>query len=327
MPCLFTTCSYPTEVFRLVISLISVYVYHYVWDSFVFRPFTSHLIKKKVLASTLDDKCRESLWKNVAVLTFFLFGLSIGWNETWFMNRNEYFLNWPTPTSEALKWYYALYGGFWLQGIDFILSLSGVYYKVKRKDNSEMLLHHASTLFLMIFSYSIDFTRVGLCVLMIHDINDLLMETAKFFVYIEWKKTADVIFATFAVVWYALRWYFYTYSFVLGVYYDAHEQLYLKIYNQGGFAGYSPNFWYAVWASFVALMTILLLLHIFWGYLIGQMVVKALVAGSVEKDIRSDSDEDDTTTEVKRSSEKKSVKQRKTTKSSSRTTNNTIKIN
>jgi len=279
-----------------VLSVLAVYVYHWVWDTLFCAPLCQYLVRAQHLQVKNVDKCRESLWKNVAVATFFCMGLTIGWKEPWFMNRALYFEQWHGSsnfTPELMRWYYTLYGAYFLQGMDFILSITGEYYQVKRKDNREMLVHHASTLCLMLFSYFIDFTRVGVCVLMIHDVNDLLLETAKIFVYLDWKVLADVMFGIFAVVWYIARWWFYATNIVFGVYYDSYEQVLLKIYEEGGYGGYSSNAWFMIYVSFNVLLMTLLALHIYWGYLIGVMVLRALLTGEVEKDIRSESEPED----------------------------------
>lgn len=248
---------------------------------------------------------RESVWKNVAVATFFSYALSIAYTEDWFMNRNEYFNDYPWPSPDNLRWYYAIYASFWIQSIDFLLSITGNHYVIKRKDNREMLIHHLSTVALMFFSYAFDLTRVGLCVLMIHDINDLLLETAKICVYLEWKTASDVLFGIFALVWYIVRWGFFTHNIILGVYYNCYDTLIVSIYEQNGLFGLPPQVWYAAWTFGLSLLVLLLILHVYWGYLIGRMIVKALTAGTVEKDIRSDSESDDDT---KKPAEKEKTK-------------------
>lgn len=54
----------------------------------------------------------------------------------------------------------------------------------KQKDFLAMIIHHITTLFLMIFSYFTQFQRIGCIVLIIHDISDPLMEAAKCALYL-----------------------------------------------------------------------------------------------------------------------------------------------
>lgn len=184
MPCYFNECEPLHELARFGTCLVGLYAYHFVWDNAVIRPVVSKMVSGGYLTKDKYDKMRESLWKNAAVSTFFALGLYIGHDEDWFMEPRGYFSQFPYTTPELLRWYYMIYLSFWLQGIDFMLNLTSKQYVVKRKDNAEMLLHHFATISLMLFSYNFDLTRVGMCVLMIHDVNDLLLETGTCSVYI-----------------------------------------------------------------------------------------------------------------------------------------------
>lgn len=308
MPCFVTSCDATSEATRVVGGIATMYLYHFLNDRLIIRPCTDFLVKTGRLPNKKWHQFRESMWKNVAVGTMFSLGMYIGWGEHWFMNNEAYFKNFPSPSPEIMKWYYVLYAAYWIQSIDFLLSITSNYYEIRRKDNLEMLVHHLATLFLMVFSYAMDLTECGICVLMIHDVNDLLLESAKMFNYLEWKKCADACFATFAVVWYIVRWGFYTKNIILGVWYNCYEDILAPILTRNGFLGFSIQFWYAYWVSFLVVFSLLLVLHIYWGYLIGCMVIKAIYAGNVEKDIRSDSDDENTAHAASSSSKPKKSK-------------------
>ena len=155
-------------------------MYHYIVDTVFIRPTVDYMVRKGYLTQEKKMKMRESLDKNTAVSTFHVLGLYVGWKKTWFLNKDEYFQGFPYVPSEGLRWYYMLYLSYWLQSIDFMLNITNKYYTIKRKDNAEMLVHHVVTISLMMFSFSVDFTKIGLCVLMTHDVNDLLLETGMF---------------------------------------------------------------------------------------------------------------------------------------------------
>lgn len=292
MPCFVTECVVTHEIFRFVVSLFGMYAYYFVWDRLVLRRITNALLKTGRITTKKSHQMRESMWKNVAVATMFIFGWIVASKEDWFLNNTKYWDGWPWSPPSALRWYYMLYAAFWVQSIDFLLSLTNDHFTIKRKDNLEMLIHHIATLTLMFFSFLFDFTKVGVCVLMIHDVNDLLLETAKIFVYLDYKIAADVFFGLFAIVWYIVRWGFYGHSIVWSVYNTAYEALVIQIYNSNGFVNQSPEFWYGIWVCFLSFLSLLQILHVYWGYLIGVMVYRAVVVGKVEKDIRSDSDDD-----------------------------------
>ncbi|GLD96095.1 hypothetical protein PINS_up004773 [Pythium insidiosum] len=293
MPCLITECSPISELQRFGVALLGLYAYHFLWDSLLIAPFADYLVRHGHMGKDKRDKFRESAWKNAAVGTFFLFGLYIGHDKDWWMNPKGYFVDWPYNAPEPLRWYYMIYLSFWLQSIDFMLNLTNKHYIVKRKDNAEMLLHHFATISLMIFSYSYDLTRIGMCVLMIHDVNDLLLETAKIFVYLNWETTANILFGIFAVVWFIVRWAFYGYNILYSVYTEAYDSIVEPILKNGSYGGYPSSVWYWFWVVFSSFLGLLLVLHIFWGVLIVKMIVRSLQVGAVEKDIRSDSEADE----------------------------------
>lgn len=292
MPCFFRECDSSWELQRLGLAFAGLYAYHLVVDKLFISPFVDWIIRRRWLTADKRDKCRESLYKNAAVGAFFLLGFSIGREQSWFFNPDEYFEGFPYEAPESLRWYYMIYLSFWFQSVDFMLQITNSHYKVKRKDNAEMLVHHFATISLMVFSYYFDLTRVGICVLMLHDVNDLLLETAKFFVYLEHELIANITFGLFALVWFVVRWYFFATNILLSVYYNAYDQIIVRIFDAGVFYGIEAHVWYYVWCGFFSFLALLLVLHIYWGVLIVRMVVKALGDGNVEKDIRSDSEDE-----------------------------------
>jgi ceramide synthetase len=63
------------------------------------------------------------------------------------------------------------------------------------------LCHHAGYVIMLPFSY----TRAGCVIMLIHDINDVLMEVAKLCSYMKKEMSAKVAFGLFVVCWMALR--------------------------------------------------------------------------------------------------------------------------
>ncbi len=68
---------------------------------------------------------------------------------------------------------------------------SGVYIhqlwwtEISRKDFKEMTIHHIATLLLLSLSYVTSFTRIGSTIILVHDLADIFLETAKIFVYLK----------------------------------------------------------------------------------------------------------------------------------------------
>ena len=76
---------------------------------------------------------------------------------------------------------------------------------VKRKDFWEMVIHHLTTITLLVLSWTCNMVRMGSLVLVIHDCADIFLESAKMTKYIRWQKTCDTLFAFFTLVWIVSR--------------------------------------------------------------------------------------------------------------------------
>lgn len=51
--------------------------------------------------------------------------------------------------------------------------------QVRRKDWLESMVHHIATIALLLYSYYVNFTRVGIMVMLLHDVSDIFLEAAK----------------------------------------------------------------------------------------------------------------------------------------------------
>ncbi|GMF46886.1 unnamed protein product [Phytophthora fragariaefolia] len=110
------------------------------------------------------------------------------------------------------------------------------------------------------------------------------------FVYLQWETVANTFFGLFALVWFLVRWFFYSYNILHSVYIYAYSDIIAPITEAGSFHGIDASVWYWTWIVWFGFLCVLLVLHVYWGLLIVKMVIKALGDGNVEKDIRSDSE-------------------------------------
>lgn len=68
-----------------------------------------------------------------------------------------------------------------------------------------MGLHHVLTIVLIGACLHCDYTRSGCVIMLLHDINDVVMETAKICSYANWHVLANCMFVVFILCWIALR--------------------------------------------------------------------------------------------------------------------------
>ena len=95
-----------------------------------------------------------------------------------------------------------------LTEIGFYISLSITQFvDVKRKDFFQNMVHHIVTIFLMMFSWSCHFIRIGTLVLILHDCADPLLELAKLCKYVKRNQLAEIIFGCFTLTWVFTRFF------------------------------------------------------------------------------------------------------------------------
>jgi hypothetical protein len=124
-------------------------------------------------------KVVENMWYCVYYPTMVAFGWFIlsgesffPWNASGFWSDFPNFSDWD---SRPLAFFYYMFQlGFYWQGFIALL-----WFETKRKDFVELCIHHSVTILLIVFSYSSSQHRIGLNVLLIHDISDILLYSTK----------------------------------------------------------------------------------------------------------------------------------------------------
>ena len=136
-----------------------------------------------------------------------------------------------------------------------------------------MCLQHLAPIHLA-FSWTFFLFKVGTLVLIIHDIADIFLESAKLCKYGGAKKASEVLFGSFAVSWFVTR---------LGIF--PTWIIYSVTVEAPQIVQYFPAYF-----IFNGLLSLLLLLNIMWAYFICQAVYIAVIRqDTIANDIRSDS--------------------------------------
>lgn len=223
-------------------------------------------------------KFSESFWKLFAYSIVFGWGISFIPYKSYASpyNTHELWQSYPNATMDINEHgYYIVQMGY------YIHMIVTVFTDVRRSDFIEYVIHHFVTLFLVVFSYSLGHFRIGILILLCHDINDVLLELAKLFRYVNLQTMGLISFALFAIVWLLARLIYFPFVLIRSVIFEGCA---LVSTNLGCCPYYFP---------FILLLLALLILHIYWFYLILKIIVKAL-RESEAKDIREeDSDNED----------------------------------
>uniref|UniRef100_A0A6M2DJD1 Protein transporter n=1 Tax=Xenopsylla cheopis TaxID=163159 RepID=A0A6M2DJD1_XENCH len=217
--------------------------------------------------STLVKFCENS-WRCLYYSYSFVYGLIALWDKPWLWNIDECWKQYPHQSVNNETWWY------YMISMSFYWSLCiSQFTDVRRKDFWQMFVHHCATITLMAFSWICNMHRIGTLVLLVHDCADIFLEAAKITKYANYQKLCDCIFGFFTIIWIITR---------LGVY---------PFWIMYSTAVTAPNFVpvFPAYYIFNGLLSLLLMLHIAWTYLILQIAYKALAAGQMEGDLRSSS--------------------------------------
>ncbi|KAG5639274.1 hypothetical protein H0H81_004935 [Sphagnurus paluster] len=183
-----------------------------------------------------------------------------------------------------LKRYYLTQMAYWCQQL--LVLVLGL--EKPRKDYWELVAHHFVTLWLVGWSYMLNYTLIGNAVYMSMDIPDSFLAFSKLLNYIQWNRAKTVSFGIFLIVWTYFRHYL-NFKILWSVWFEipiAPESS--KVWNatQGT---YLPS-WMPT-QIFIPL-ALLQLLNLFWYYLMIRILYRALSTKNVDDD-RSDDEDDD----------------------------------
>ncbi|XP_030045595.1 ceramide synthase 3 [Microcaecilia unicolor] len=220
---------------------------------------------------SLLKKFQESCWRFTFYLSALIGGVAVLYDKPWSYKIWHVWDGYPKQSVLTSQyWYYVLELSFYWSLLFSVAS------DVRRKDFKIQVIHHFSTTFLLSFSWCVNYIRVGTLTLLVHDVSDFLLEAAKMCNYARWKRSCDVLFLVFSVVFTITRLIIFPFWII---YATVVYPLYIC----------SPFFLYYL---FNMIMFTLQLLHIYWCYLIFKMVKKVYL-GNMSGDDRSDKEEDD----------------------------------
>jgi len=236
---------------------------------------------KKSEKPASDDtlaKWNESAWKATFYIGVVAVGIAAAWHERFVTDTKHFWLgcdrfppcNYSIPV--LMRVMYSLELGFYLQAVPYLF-----LWEVRRKDFWENFAHHLATIGLIVYSYEVNFMKIGTMVFLCHDINDIFMELAKLSKYARREGLANVLFASFVISWFATRMFYFPVWIIRSAWYEPIEII-ADQYN------INPHPHHEI---FLTLLCFLFALHSYWSYLILRIVVKQVIRGELE-DIREE---------------------------------------
>lgn len=252
-------------------------------------PFTTICILRKVFVDSLFYKLGDKFLVNKPQWTetfrdfrvkrfsiclfktiYFFFSATLGFvlfrNEDWMPHilfgkgKGDYNQLWEGyPYKEynpLIDFYYIVGLGYHLHSLVFHMMSE------KRSDYLENLLHHIATVFLMIFSFCNQCTRVGILVMIVHDIVDFIMYLGKSIHDLNMKIPVYIVFFLLIINYFKYRvFYFPRYIIWEGA-------LLGKNFLPFEISGLFTNFY-----LMIGLLWVLWGLHLYWFYMIIKMII------------------------------------------------------
>ncbi|GAB4823050.1 hypothetical protein N2152v2_010096 [Parachlorella kessleri] len=180
----------------------------------------------------------------------------------WFLSTDTCLRGWPLhPVPQAIRLYYNAELAWYLH-----LLLKPVFgYGVA--DGRDMLIHHVATLALVVLSYGLGLTRIGVLVLCLFNVSNPFLHAAKFLNQLALPARVPV-FAAFATIFFVTRVVLVPYSILRVTVWDSWRQVPQVIQD---FFGY--------YVLFNSLLGLLAGLQLLWMWGIGRVLRQAITVG------------------------------------------------
>lgn len=230
---------------------------------------------KLTITSSKKKKIAECFWFLVFHFGIFSYGLWCMKDKKWLLDIKECWIGWPVGhiMPSEIYWYYMIQFGFYLS------LLFSLYFDVRRKDFSQMLIHHLATLILLLLSYCDNFYRIGSLVLLLHDCCDVFLQMTKMAKYLKYQRLCNALFVIFSMMWLITRLIIFPIKIVKSCLFDA--PILLSCSNCQ-----LPYIYYAI----SSMLCVLQILHVMWFFFIIKAIKKALVGGNIKGDARSETE-------------------------------------
>lgn len=221
--------------------------------------------------SSILIKFSETFWRFMFYFTMFCYGGYALYDEECVWNREMCWHNFPSghQLNSKMYWYYMIEMAF------YVATTATQFFDVRRKDFWEMFVHHIMTILLMFGSYSMNYTKIGCVILIVHDSADFYLEFAKMGKYANHTATTNIGFLLFTLAFFVSRLLILPFWVIPTIW-------------EEGLRGHGVLS--VIYFLFCALL-VLQVLHFYWFSHIVRVLYSTLTIGEVGRDTRSDSED------------------------------------
>ncbi|XP_075262713.1 ceramide synthase 2-like [Convolutriloba macropyga] len=227
-----------------------------------------------------EHKYREGCWKLFIHAWIVTYGLVVLLPTDFLYDSRQLWIDALNHRMTPVQyWYYMIELGYYCSEV-----LTHCV-SVKRKDFFMMLLHHVVTLLLIIVSYHNNMFRVGLLMMLFHDLMDPFLELAKIGKYLKLKKFSYFMFVLLTITYFYTRLYLIPFYIWRSVIYEVPDILMSTFDSSDGY------FWVLYYFCNL-LIGILMVLNCIWAYFLMAAIVR-FTSGRELADTRSDDEHND----------------------------------
>lgn len=227
----------------------------------------------------------EQGWSVAYYTSSWLAGMYLLYNSEYAFSARHFWIGWPHyELHPFMKAYYLVQMASWVSQI-YVLNV-----EEKRKDYVQMFTHHIITCCLVAGSYYYFYTRVGHVIMVLMDVVDTILSTAKMLKYKGYNRLCDALFGLFLITWVTGRHVIYNYITYSAWRHVPHIIATGCYFDQNGH--HKRCFTPAVHVTFVSLLVSLQIITLIWLYYI-MRVVWGIINGHPADDNRSDDEHED----------------------------------
>ncbi|XP_029808146.1 ceramide synthase 3 [Suricata suricatta] len=212
---------------------------------------------------------QEACWRFTYYLIMTVAGIIFLYDKPWVYDLLEVWEGYPRqPLLPSQYWYYILEMSFYWS---LLFSIGS---DAKRKDFLAHVIHHLAAISLMSFSWCANYIRSGTLVMIVHDVADIWLESAKMFSYAGWKQTCNALFFIFSAIFFISR-------LIVFPFWILYCTLILPL-------NYLEPFFSYIFLNLQ--LMVLQALHLYWCYFILKMLKRCIFMKDT-KDVRSDNED------------------------------------
>eukprot|EP01097_Dermamoeba_algensis_P007896 TRINITY_DN5099_c0_g1_i1.p1 TRINITY_DN5099_c0_g1~~TRINITY_DN5099_c0_g1_i1.p1 ORF type:complete len:291 (-),score=46.40 TRINITY_DN5099_c0_g1_i1:240-1112(-) len=248
--------------------------------SWVLSP--ANLRRKNQKFSKQSFKFRTTCWKFVSYVFLSSIAIYLLKDQAFIYDTILLWRGWPREVffPEPLRIFYLCELGF------YIYSTLILPFEPIQNDKLAMYAHHLATITLIVLSYLLGFWKIGLLLMVLHDVSDPILEFSRlvFSMGEHGEQMAQYPFALFAFVFILTRCYYLPFVIIRSVWFEAMDNIRPELSN----LPYYPTYY-----GLLFFLLVLQTLHVYWTFLILKMINKGVRNGRVPKDEREPDEDDD----------------------------------